>query len=136
MTNTIETKLQILKAPQIVLAGMFASHTNGLYIVLDMLAQFTVRCCAIMSWERYLMKLQGIYPTLIVILVCLQLTQRDSMDRFEREAIPVSQSAGGTQSRHRGISFAPMSITTSNDSSFETEVQEHTGNRGKDVAVI
>lgn len=127
--------MQILKTPQIVLAGMFASHTNGLYIVLDMLAQFTVRC-AIMSRERGLMKLQGIYPTLIVILVCLQLTQRDSMDRFERETIPVSQSAGGTQSRHRGISFAPMSITTSNDSSFETEVQEHTGNRGKDVAVI
>lgn len=115
---------------------MFASHTNGLYIVLDMLAQFTVRRCTTMPREWRLIKLQGIYPTLIVILVCLQLTQRDTMDRFERTTVHVSLSAGGTQSRHHGISFARMSATTSNESSFAAEVQEHAGSRGKDVVVI
>ncbi|KIK55790.1 hypothetical protein GYMLUDRAFT_248382 [Collybiopsis luxurians FD-317 M1] len=45
---------------------LFGAYNNGVYIVIGILAQLT-----------------GIYPTSIIVLVCLQLTQHDHITRME-----------------------------------------------------
>ncbi|KIP03172.1 hypothetical protein PHLGIDRAFT_121807 [Phlebiopsis gigantea 11061_1 CR5-6] len=94
----------------IAVAAAFVSHTNGVYIVLDLLAQFT-----------------GIYPTLIVVLVCLQMTQRDAVDRLER---------GTASGSLPTIVFAAHSggVLTSGVSALGGFLRED--DRGKDIRLV
>lgn len=86
------------------------------------------------SHRDHVVETQGIYPTLIVILVCLQLSQRDDMDRLEH-TIPIIPGARATNPHYYGTSFVRTNEATTNSSSSAIEMQEHRGSRGKSVAL-